>query len=265
MPSFILEFLPEGASPVWAITAMAVAVVVIGIAKSGFGGGIGILAVPLMAAAIDPAAAIGVMLPILITADIFAVGQHRKHVSGRHLRITLAGSLAGVVLGSILLWQFAETQSINRALNLTVGSVCVLLVLLQCYRMLGGKVARIPDNRPAGLTAGGLAGFVSTLAHAAGPIMSVYLLEHRLDKRRIVGTLAVFFFLLNLLKVPSFVGLDYINSRTLLLSLACLPLVPVGSLLGYWMHGRIRERPFTLIMYMGAFAAGLRMVYKAFA
>ena len=264
MPEFLLQMIPEGVSPGWALAAMAAAVIVIGIAKSGFGGGIGILAVPLMAAALNPANALGVMLPVLITADVFAVVQHRRHRSGRHLRVTLAGAVVGVVAGSAVLWLFGEVGMLKPLLNLTVGGVCVLLVAVQCFRLLGGSVPRVPDTVAAGTTAGGAAGFVSTLAHSAGPVMSIYLLEHRVEKAKLVGTLVLFFFLLNLMKLPTFIGLGLINGQTLLASAVCIVVVPIGSLIGYWMHGRIREKPFVLVMYLGAAAAGVRMIYKAF-
>ena len=55
-----------------------------------------------------------------------------------------------------------------------------------------------------------------------------------------------------------------IDGGTLRASALLLPLVPVGAVLGLWLHRRVAERPFTLIMYGGAAAAGLRMVYRAF-
>ena len=264
MPDFFLRMIPPDTPPGWALAAMATAVVVIGIAKSGFGGGIGILAVPLMALALNPANAIGVMLPVLLAADILAVLQHRRHRSPHHLRLGLIGAVGGVFAGTAALWSFGELGLLTPLLNLTVGLMCIGLVAVQCFRLLGGAVPRVPDTTASGVTAGGLAGFVSTLAHSAGPIMSIYLLEHRVDKARLVGTLVLFFFLLNLMKLPTFLGLGLIDRHTLAASAVCLVLVPVGSLVGFWMHGRIRERPFVLVMYLGAAAAGGRMIYKAF-
>jgi len=143
--------------------------------------------------------------------------------------------------------------------------VCLALVALQLYRLAGGRVPRIPPGRRTGAAVGGLAGFVSTLAHAAGPVMSVYLLDQRLKKAELVGTLVVFFFVLNLMKMPGYLALGVIDGDTLRASALLLPLVPVGAVLGLWLHRRVPERPFTLIMYAGAAAAGGRMVYQAFA
>ena len=266
----LLDLIPSGTAAALALAALAGAVLITGVAKSGFGGGVGILAVPLVAVALDAAVAVGVMLPILIAADIVAVVQHRRDRSGFHLKWSLLGGVAGILVGSVLLWTFKQGDasaaqrgdSLKTALNLTVGGVCVLLVALQVYRMVGGKVPGIPRSRGAGLTAGGIAGFVSTLAHAAGPVMTVYILDQGLDKRRIVGTLVLFFFVLNLLKLPTFIGLGLITGQTLSASVLLIVLVPLGSLLGLWLNRVIPEKPFTLVMYLGAAVAGVWLVTR---
>jgi len=231
------DLIPADVAPPWFYVAMAFAVVIIGVAKSGFGGGVGVLAVPL-------------------TANVLP---------------TFGGAAIGIALGTALVFWFKAQASddiarqeklLSLTLKLAVGGLCLGLVLIQCYRMTGLRVPRIPDNRPAGFVAGGLSGFVSMLTHGAGPIMSIYLLEHRLDKRLLVGTLVVFFFVVNTAKVPSYLVLGWIDGQTFAFSALCFLLVPVGSLLGMWMHRRIPERPFTLIMYLGAAAAAGNMIYS---
>lgn len=260
---------PEGVSLPFYVFCLATAMVITGISKAGFGGGIGILAVPLFAAALPPGRAIGMLLPLLIVADCFANLHHLRHRSRRHLRWLLTGALGGIVLGTLLFvslqWTAGRGDSatrINRMLNLIVGGVCLLLVLVQVWRLLGGRVPRIPGTPLAGRVTGAVAGFVSTLAHSAGPVISVYLLERHLDKRLHVGTSALFFLLTNLAKIPTFVGMGFITSQTLLQSLWVLPVIPLGTLLGFWMHRHVAERPFTVIMYLGAAAAAGNMIYK---
>jgi len=269
----LTQYVPEGVSPAWAMSALVLAVLVTGVAKSGFGGGIGILAVPLMASAIDADNALGVMLPILIAADVAAVWQHRRQLNAGPgggggagvLRPCLLGGLVGVIAASGLLKFYQGAAGFGALLSVTVGGVCLALVALQVFRVAGGRVPRVPPGRRAAVGVGGVAGFVSALAHAAGPVMSVYLLDQRMKKAQLVATLAVFFFVLNLMKLPGYLALGVIDRGTLRASALLLPLVPVGAVLGLWLHRRCPERPFTLIMYAGAAAAGLRMIYRAFA
>lgn len=259
----MLPELPAAIPLWWYITALALGVLVVGIAKAGFGGGVGVLAVPLVANALPAERAIGVMLPILIFADLFSVYSHRRGVSWPHLHSLVIGAATGIVLGTWVLWTFQETGQLTWALNLTVGSVCLLFVAVQLYRLLGGHVPRIPPGPVGGLASGGFAGIVSTIAHSAGPVISIYLLEQRLNKTRLVATMVVFFLVVNCLKLPTYFGLGLITGKTLIESALFAAFVPVGIVVGLWMHKRLAEKPFTVIMYLAAAAAGARMLYKA--
>ena len=166
------------------------------------------------------------------------------------------------MLGTAVILLFQKANILIPAFNLTIGIICTGFVALQLYRQAGGHVPRVPNNPPMSVAAGGLCGFVSTLAHSAGPIMTIYFLEHRLDKRTMVGTLAISFFVINCMKLPSFFALQLITPQTLLLSGLAVVLMPLGSLLGYRMHHHIPEKPFTLIMYVSAAAAGVWMIVK---
>ncbi len=258
-----MPILPDGTPLWWYLTAISTAVVIIGIAKAGFGGGIGILAVPLIANALPAQRALGVMLPILIFADLFAVWHHRRHCSWRHFRWTIVGAVVGVAAGTAVLWRFEHSPAgLTALLNLTVGAICLVFVLLQFYRMLGGKFPHIPPGPGGGAGAGGVAGAVSTLAHSAGPVMSIYFLEQKMEKRLLVGTMVFFFFALNCTKLPTYFGLGLINRATLVESTLFFPLVPVGAVIGIWMLKRLPQKPFTFIMYAAAGVAGARMIYK---
>lgn len=259
----LLPVIPDGTPVWWYITALGLGVLVIGIAKAGFGGGVGVLAVPLIANALPAERAIGVMLPILIFADLFSVYSHRRGVSWPHLRSLLIGAAVGIVLGTFVLWTFKDTGRLTWALNLMVGAICLLLVVIQMFRLLGGAIPRIPPGPVGGIASGCTAGTVSTIAHSAGPVVNLYLLEQKLDKTRLVATMVVFFLVANCMKLPTYFGLGLINVRTLIESALFAAFVPAGIVAGLWMHKRLAERPFTVIMYLGAAAAGGRMLYKA--
>jgi hypothetical protein len=210
------------------------------------------------------------MLPVLIAADVFAVWQHRRQYHRSLLVWTLAGSLVGVAAGALVLVAFARNgtsqaaeQQLDTALLWCVGVISLVMVGIQVYRWAGGRLPRISGGPVASVPFGALAGVTSTLAHSAGPVMSVYLLEQRLQRHMLVGTMVLFFFVLNLVKVPVYVAQGLIDASTLTFSVMLMPLVPVGSLLGFWMLRHIAERPFTLVMYLAAAAAGARAIWQA--
>ncbi|MGB0766475.1 MAG: sulfite exporter TauE/SafE family protein [Phycisphaeraceae bacterium] len=258
-------------SSTWVYYSLVIAaVIVMGIAKSGFGGGVGILAVPLIANAMPADRALGVMLPILIVADVFAVYQHRMHRSWPHLRPTLVGGILGIALGSLLLLLLIDSGTksessgrVGAVLSVFVGSICLLMVALQVYRLSGGKVPTLPGNTPTGVGVGAAAGFTSMLAHAAGPIMSIYWLDQRMGKRLLTGSLVFYFFLINVAKLPSYLFLlNWVSFETLKESIFFALFVPIGSVLGIVMHHRIPEKPFIGVMYAGAAVAGGWLILK---
>ena len=240
---------------------MLVAALIIGMAKSGFAGGIGILAVPITANVLPADVALGVLLPVLIAADIVASATHFKNVAWKQLRPMLLGSVPGIVLASVLLLWLGDIGGLARMLNLVVGSLCLVLVGLQAWRLAGRPLPRVPSNASTAGGVGGLCGLISTLTHAAGPIASIYLLELRFDKAKLVATAAWFFLLLNVAKVPTYAGLGLINPGTLKQSLWMASAVPLGAWLGIVLHKRIPEKPFQFIIYVAAAAASARMLY----
>ena len=106
------------------------------------------------------------------------------------------------------------------------------------------------------------AGFATTVANAAGPVMNLYLLARRLPKHEFVATGAWFFFVVNLVKIPIYVGHGLIGRRSLLFDLALAPAVVVGALLGRAVLQRMPQAIFDkLVMALTVCAAGLLLVH----
>ena len=127
---------------------------------------------------------------------------------------------------------------------------------------MGGYVPRFPNHPAAGRTAGFIAAFAATLAHAAGPLVSLYLLEQRLEKQQIVATNLFVFFGVNMAKLAIYAGLGLVSGTTLIQSLSFLPFIPIGTGVGAWLHKRIPERLFMGVLYLSAACAAVRLIYK---
>ena len=261
----MLPSIPPDIPSWWYFLCVGASVLVVGIAKAGFGGGIGILALPLMATVMPARHMMGIMLPLLIAADVLSNAHYLREYEWALLRWLLAGAVAGVAVGSAALWSLQQIgeQTFQTVLGLSIGLVCLLVVGLQAYRLTGRSVPALQVGPGAGLGTGFAAGTVSTISHSAGPIVALYVLQANLPKRRVMGTLLMYFLLGNLTKVPSFVALGLINRRTLLDSIWFIPLVPLGTLAGAWMNHRMPERPFAIVMYGLAALTALNMVLKA--
>jgi len=109
---------------------------------------------------------------------------------------------------------------------------------------------------------GAAAGVSSTLAHAAGPIIALYLLPQRLERQLFVGTCAVYFFLVNTAKLPGYYATGLFTQLSPTTSLRFLPLVLLGAFAGRHLNHRIPDRPFTRAVYAITFALGLYILIR---
>jgi len=197
-------------------------------------GGVGILAVLLMALAIPGKGSPGVLLPMLIVADVFAVIYFRRHCNWGILLRLFPSAAAGVVIGYF-------------AVDIIPVSVFEKVIGATILFMLGFELL-VPAKRnaPAILTVfvGIFAGFATMVANAAGPIFGVYLLQMGLPKNEFVGTRSWYFLILNVFKIPFSANLGLITFETLKLDLMFVPVIFVGAYLGYKFLGMINMLTF---------------------
>ena len=261
----IWPVIPQHVEPWLYYACVAGAVFIVGMSKAGFGGAAGIAAIPVMGSVMPAEHMLGMMLPLLISADILSNLHHLKNYEWRLLKPLLAGAAGGVILGSIGFWMVRDfhPESLKNGLAILIGGICLLFVGLQLWGLSGRRVPEIPRTTSCSVGVGVVSGFVSTLSHSAGPIATLYLLPEKLDKGRFVGTILLMFLLVNISKVPTFVALEYINEGTLRDSLWFIPLVPVSTLLGAWLHKRVPEKPFVMIMYATAAVTAAYMIWKS--
>lgn len=239
-------------------------VVIIGIAKSGFGGGLGVIAVPMMlfAFANEPAQyATGVLLPILIVADVASIAHHWRGWDKPNLRHLLPGSCAGIIAASAVMYYLGEQDQLSAFLKTFIGWVCVLYLFVELAKQQLAPRWRFDSGPVRGGLVGVAAGVVSTFAHAAGPVTSIYLLGQHLDKKRFVGTSVIYYFTVNTLKVLPYVLLGYITFETLWHSVCLVVFVPLGTLLGAWMHQRVNDTWFRWIILISIFATGVKLLW----
>jgi hypothetical protein len=92
------------------------------------------------------------------------------------------------------------------------------------------------------------AGFASTVANGAGPVMNLYLLSQRLPKETFVATGAWFFLVVNLSKVPIYVAYGLFTRESLLFDLFMVPVVLSGALVGRWVVRHTPQHVFDLLI-----------------
>jgi hypothetical protein len=268
--------LPAQIENVWLFLIVgSVSAMVFSLAKTGFGGGLGLLAVPIMIYACQGNSdlALGIMLPMLIAADYVAVISWWRVWKLRIIAALLPGVVVGIALAWGALWWLgsleasqaggvSEKQLSDAVLKIAVGLIALFFVTLRIVRYLRKKDLVFRPVPWQSVAAGSSAGFTSTLAHAAGPIATMYLLPQPLSKQQFVATSAALFWFVNQLKLPAYWHLGMINTDTLWAGAALLPAIVIGAVLGRFLHARLGRKQFAAVIYTLLAIAGVDLVRK---
>lgn len=225
----------------------------VGFSKTGMPA-VGILFVPLMAAAFPARASVAVLLPMLILGDLFAVARYRHHAQWDKLLRLLPYVFLGMLPGRFLLDVIPDG-----ALRLLIGVLVLLLILLELARRRWG-LEKMPDSRIFVALMGVTAGFATTVGNVAGPVMSVYLLSMGFDKHKFIGTGAWFYLIINVVKIPIFAQLGMLTAQTLRFDLIAAPVIVLGSLLGIYALPRIPQRLFNALILILSAATALGLI-----
>jgi len=242
----------------WHFYAVAVpAVLLLGISKSGFGAGFGSLAVPLMAMVVTVPQAAAILMPVLLVMDLLGIAAFRKDFDRALLRFLLPWGLLGIVIGTL---SFRLLQP-----RWVAGIVGVFTLLFLAQRLLFPPRPDQPaPPRWAGALLSATSGFTSFVAHAGGPPINAYAIPLRLTPVRFTGTMAFYFFAINLAKWVPYGWLGLLDWRNLATSLLLLPLAPLGVWTGVRIARRIDQKLFYRFIYVGMLLTGIKLVWDGF-
>ncbi len=243
------------------------AAILIGFSKTGMPGA-GILVVPMLAAAFGGRTSVGVMLPMLLFADCFAVAWYRRHAQWDRLWRVAPWVAVGMVAGAVFLKLMGDAGPSKDRMNLVIGVIVLGMLAVHLVRRKVGD--RMVPHHPAAIAAtGSAAGFTTTASNAAGPIMAIYLQGMALPKAQFMGTTAWFFLIVNAAKLPVFAALSALNpanpiisAQTLLSDLALSPGILAGVVLGRWFLPRVSQSSFDAIVLALAGVAALKLIFQ---
>ncbi len=205
----------------------AAAVLMIGMGKGGLGVAFAALATPLLAMILPVDTVLALVLVAQMTADVFAVGAHWKRWDHRLVMLLIPGALVGVAIGA-----FFITSVSAQALRTTLA---VVILLFTAYKIFERRLLRGAAYRPRpwhSALAGGISGFTSAVANNGGPPVTIYLLLRGLPPRTFIGTTALFFLILNYIKVPFYLYAGMFDWALLRSALPLLALAPIGVWIG---------------------------------
>jgi uncharacterized membrane protein YfcA len=248
LAAFIQSY--ELSSGQWIILALSG--LLIGMSKTGITG-VGLMAVPMLANAFGGRPSVGLLLPILIFADVFAVSWYNRHAQWKHILRLIPWAFAGIITASIVGKSISD-QTFNRLLAvLVIGGIGILV----WQDIRAGKL-KIPQSRWFAGGMGLLGGFSTMIGNAAGPVMAIYLLSMRLPKNSYIGTGAWFFFIVNISKVPLHVwSWNTITRDSFMLDLLMIPAISAGAILGIWLVRLLPEKFYRILVIVTTLLSAL--------
>ncbi len=227
----------------------------IGLSKAGFATGLGMLTTPLLASAVPARTAIGILLPLLCFADFVTLSAFWRKWRLELVKWPALGALFGVGVAMAFVTGISE-----RFLRMSIGATALVLTCLLLIRNFWYPARVYRPSAWEGALVGFAAGFSSTISHGAGPIMALFLMAQKVEKKVFVATNAIFFTALNLVKVPPYLAADLISRETLRMDLKFLPLIPLGVAAGWLANRSLPQKAFDFLVYFLLIATAIQLL-----
>jgi len=228
----------------------------LGMAKTGVHGA-GMLSVPLLAIVFGGKSSSGLMLPMLLVADVFGVFYYHRHASFQQLKILFPWAALGIIAGSVA-GNYIDDGVFRVIMAATIFSSLAIMIWME----LGGR-EKIPDSIYLGMLAGFLGGFTSMIGNLAGTVMAVYFLSMRLPKNNFIGTTAWFFMVMNWFKVPFHMWMWHtINRDSWVTALVLTPVILMGAFAGIGLVKKMSDKTYRWFIVGMTLVAAVVMVLR---
>jgi uncharacterized membrane protein YfcA len=229
----------------WALAALGAFMV--GVSKTGVPG-LGILSVAIFAFVFPAEISPGVLLPLLVVADVVAVASYRRHAVWLHLWKLFPWVALGIV--GAFLWMkwidVAHAPQARTTMERVIGGILIIMVGLHCWRVQRGEMSA-PQGIWFAAATGVAGGFATMTANAAGPIMILYMLAMGLPKLEFMGTGAWYFLALNVFKLPFSWNVGQMTEKSLWTNAALVGAVIAGAVIGRFALEKVNQRWFEVV------------------
>jgi len=228
---------------------------ILGVSKSGLKG-MGIVIVTLMAYAFSAKASTGILLPLLIFADVMAVSYYNRHAQWKYLWRFLPWMVAGVVFGAYVGRDLPE-EIFKKGMAVIILISVVIMFAWERY-----DKSNIPDKLWFAGSMGFTAGFTTMIGNLAGAFSNIFFLALRIPKNEFIGTAAWLYFIINIFKLPFHIfSWETVNLESLKIDLYLFPAVILGFLAGIKMVKYLEEKQYrTFILVMTGIGALVMLV-----
>lgn len=227
----------------------------IGMSKTGLSGA-GLFVVPVFAGIFGGKPSAGLVLPMLIVADIFAVKYYNRHAEWKYVLKLLPWACGGILI-ALLVGELIN----DRQFQVLIAAIVMVGIGLMVFQDIRRKKVTIPDYWWFAAILGLSGGFATMIGNAAGPILSLYLLSMRLPKNIYIGTGAWFFFIVNLSKVPLHIFIwETITWKSLSFNLLMVIPIIAGAISGFYLVKLIPEKAYRIFIILSTVASAFALL-----
>ncbi len=244
-------------------TIIAIAAVGSAVIKNGVGIGAGIFMLPFLSLVLPAKLALGLGAPIMLVSDTAGLVYYWREWDKKKLLMLVPPAFLGVILGATMIKAIPGEQ-----FRFWVG---LFAVMFSAYELLKMKFSKprasgawknwvSKRKKTLAVLFGFLGGVASSVIHAGGLVMSVYLIQNARDKRTFVGTFVLFFAIMNSLKVLVYFQIDILTAKMALLVAVISPLIILGGFLGNTLNKRVSQKTFRVVILSAILIIGISLL-----
>lgn len=243
-------------NPTVVLIMIVFVIFMISLSKGGLGGMLGALATPMMALVMPANQVLGLLLPFMLLADVFAVALHWRKWNGRLVWLLTPGAVVGVTIGT-----FFIANAPTNVLKIGLAIIALVFVVYKLFEKRLLASLHYQERNWHGWLAGTAGGFASSLAHSGGPPISIYLMLQEVTPSVFIATAVLFFAILNWIKVPYYLYIHLFDFQRLWQLAWIAPIVPMGAWLGSWMATKISKEVFDTIIVVLLAVTALLLIF----
>ncbi|MFS4468999.1 sulfite exporter TauE/SafE family protein [Maribacter sp. 2210JD10-5] len=229
---------------------------VIGLSKAGIKG-IAVINVTFMALAFGAKESTGLVVPLLVIADIFAVIYYNRHTQWKYVFKVLPWMIIGIIIGVF----------IGKDLPEKIFKIGMAIIIMGTVFMMfwwdRKKSKNVPTHWLFASSVGTLAGITTMVGNLAGAFANIYFLAMRLPKNQFIGTAAWLFLIVNIIKLPFHIfSWNTISADTLLFNLKLIPGIFLGFFVGIRLIKLIKEDFFRKMILVLTAVGAIIIMFK---
>ena len=243
------------------IFAIGITAATIGMSKTGLAC-INLPALAIIAYFFGAKVSTGIALPMFMIGDMIGVALYVKHVNWKEIVNLILPAILGVFLGAL----FGNSINDNQ-FKLVMGimiSICLIFLIHKEIKRNNEISSAIQHNKIFNTFVGILGGFVSMVGNVATPFFSTYLLAMGYKKNQLISLNAMFLFFINWIKFPFHIfWWKTISWDTLKLLPLIIPMVSIGSLIGYYTVKNIDEKKYRLFVIVMVAISAFYLIFQS--